>query len=110
MRMRLLVAVAFAGIVAFSGFGCSTKKPGAGDAYAGAGGVGEEGLGGSLEARRTGGPGAEGGPLKDINFDYDSSELREDARQTLRDNAAWLQSNSRATVEVEGHCDDRGTV
>jgi len=111
MRMRLLAAVAFAGLVILSGVGCSTKKSGAGDAYAGSGGLGEEGIGGSLDARRTGATAPEGsGPLKDVNFDYDSSELREDARLTLRENAAWLQSNTGATVEIEGHCDDRGTV
>ena len=110
MRMRLLVAVAFVGLVAFSGVGCSAKKDGAGDAYSGTAGLGEEGLeGSSLTARQQGRDGSSG-PLKDITFDYDSSELREDARTTLRDNAAWLQSNARATVEVEGHCDDRGTV
>lgn len=112
MRMRLVLAVAFAGLIAFGGSGCSAKKPGAGDAYAGtAGGLGEEGIGGSLADRRAGGAGAESsGPLRDITFDYDSSELRDDARLTLRENAAWLQSNSGATVEIEGHCDDRGTV
>lgn len=112
MRMRRLVAVAFAGLIVLGGTGCPSKKPGTEDAYAGAG-LGEEGIdgSGSLAAHRSGTLGAEGsGPLKDIQFDYDSSELREDARLTLRENAAWLQSNTGATVEIEGHCDDRGTV
>lgn len=112
MRMRLVLAVAFAGLIAFGGSGCSAKKDGAGDAYAGTtGGLGEEGIGGSLADRQAGRPGGESsGPLRDITFDYDSSELRDDARLTLRENAAWLQSNTGATVEIEGHCDDRGTV
>jgi peptidoglycan-associated lipoprotein len=109
MRMRLVVAVAFVGLVAFNNVGCSTKKD-AEDAYGA--GLGEEGVGGggSLDARRAGVGADSSGPLKDVTFDYDSSELREESRLTLRENAAWLQSNKGATVEVEGHCDDRGTV
>jgi peptidoglycan-associated lipoprotein len=49
------------------------------------------------------------GPLKDILFDYDSHNLRADARDILRANADWLKSNPAARVEIEGHCDERGT-
>jgi peptidoglycan-associated lipoprotein len=49
------------------------------------------------------------GPLKDIFFDFDSSTLRADARETLRANADWLKKNPAARVEIEGHCDERGT-
>jgi len=48
-------------------------------------------------------------PLKDVYFDYDRYDLRGDARETLRVNADWLKSNPAARVEIEGHCDDRGT-
>lgn len=51
----------------------------------------------------------EGGPLQDIFFSYDSFELSEEARLTLQANADWIQGNAGAKVEVEGHCDDRGT-
>jgi peptidoglycan-associated lipoprotein len=55
-------------------------------------------------------PGTEAAsPLKDIYFDYDRFDLRTDARDTLRANAGWLKNNPSARVEVEGHCDDRGT-
>ena len=49
------------------------------------------------------------GPLKDIFFDFDSHNLRADARDTLRANADWLKRNPATRVEIEGHCDDRGT-
>jgi peptidoglycan-associated lipoprotein len=49
------------------------------------------------------------GPLKDIFYDYDSHNLRADARDTLRANADWLKRNPAARVEIEGHCDERGT-
>jgi peptidoglycan-associated lipoprotein len=48
-------------------------------------------------------------PLKDIYFDYDRFDLRADARETLRTNAGWMKTNPSARVEIEGHCDDRGT-
>jgi peptidoglycan-associated lipoprotein len=63
----------------------------------------------SLESLRTGEV-ATGGPLKDINFDFDSVALSEAARATLKANADWLKSNSTARIQVEGHCDERGTA
>ncbi len=48
-------------------------------------------------------------PLKDIFFDFDRADLRPDARDTLRANADWLKSNQSARIEIEGHCDERGT-
>ena len=48
-------------------------------------------------------------PLKDVFFDFDRYDLSTDARGTLRANADWLKSNSAARVEIEGHCDERGT-
>jgi len=48
-------------------------------------------------------------PLKDVMFDFDRYDLSTDARATLRANADWLRSNPSARVEIEGHCDERGT-
>ena len=69
----------------------------------------EPGTTSSLESLRTG-EAASGGPLKDINFDFDSVALSEAARATLKANADWLKSNSTARIQVEGHCDERGTA
>ena len=49
------------------------------------------------------------GYLKDAYFDYDRSELREDARTTLAADARWLQRYPSVKILIEGHCDDRGT-
>jgi peptidoglycan-associated lipoprotein len=49
-------------------------------------------------------------PLKDIYFDFDRADLRPDARDTLKANAQWLKDNPAATVQIEGHCDERGTA
>jgi peptidoglycan-associated lipoprotein len=63
----------------------------------------------SLDALRRGETPA-GGPLKDVNFDFDSAALSETARATLRANADWLKTNTAARVQIEGHCDERGTA
>jgi peptidoglycan-associated lipoprotein len=49
-------------------------------------------------------------PLKDIYFDFDRADLRADARDTLKANAQWLNNNPATTVQIEGHCDERGTA
>jgi peptidoglycan-associated lipoprotein len=73
---------------------------------------GEETLpGGSSLARvRRGLPPEEDGVLKDIHFTLDSYELSTEARAILAENLEWLKGQSRATLEIEGHCDDRGTI
>ena len=48
--------------------------------------------------------------MKSIYFDFDSFALNADARATLKTNADWLKANPASTVEIEGHCDERGTT
>ncbi|SRR5581483_9176078 len=48
-------------------------------------------------------------PLKDVFYEFDRYDLSADARAILRANADWLKSNPSARVEIEGHCDERGT-
>lgn len=62
----------------------------------------------SLDALRSGQSTAASGPLKDVLFAFDRSELSEDARATLKANADWLRKNASARVQIEGHCDERG--
>lgn len=49
-------------------------------------------------------------PLKEVYFDFDKYDLRADARETLKSNAVWLKANPAAQVQIEGHCDERGTT
>ena len=49
------------------------------------------------------------GGLKIVHFDFDTFNLTEEARTTLKDNAQWLKSHKSIKVQVEGHCDSRGT-
>lgn len=65
----------------------------------------------SLEALQKGtlGKGAQEGPLQDVHFDFNRYDVRADMRDILKRHAVWLKANPRVRVEVEGHCDERGT-
>jgi len=65
--------------------------------------------GSSLDAHRQGKT-PESGPLGEIFFAFDRYELSEQARAALQENAAWLKANPAAKIEIEGHCDERGTT
>ena len=49
-------------------------------------------------------------PVSDINFDFDSSSIRPDAREILQVNAGYLRKHRVSSVMIEGHCDERGTA
>ena len=44
-----------------------------------------------------------------VFFDTDSSNVREDGRQTLNRQAEWLKKYGNYQITIEGHCDERGT-
>ena len=50
------------------------------------------------------------GYLSDAYFDFDQSDLREDARSVLAGDAQWLKKHSTVQVLLEGRCDGRGTA
>ncbi len=48
--------------------------------------------------------------MRDIFFDYDSSDLSPAATEALMQNAAYLMANTGFKLLIEGHCDERGTI
>jgi len=114
-RFATMAAVAMAlALVA----GCSSKQSGAGAGTqlspSGPGGIGENGLGAngssSLNQFQKGTLGANGqGPLSDIHFDYNDYSVTAQDGEILKSNADWLTKNSASHVQIEGHCDDRGS-
>ena len=44
-----------------------------------------------------------------VFFDFDKSDLRPDAIDTLNRQSDWMSANGAITVTIEGHCDERGT-
>jgi len=47
--------------------------------------------------------------VRDVYFDYDRSDIRDDQKSTLADAASFLKTNSGVKFSVEGHCDERGS-
>lgn len=67
----------------------------------------------SLVAKKT--PGIEGTVfesrlLKDIYFYFDKYDIRPGDVEILKDNAAVLKKFSTVKIQIEGHCDERGTI
>ena len=52
---------------------------------------------------------AAGSELQDVHFAFDKYDLDATAKSILMANAKWLAANKDVKVQVEGHCDERGT-
>ncbi|MBM4305533.1 MAG: peptidoglycan-associated lipoprotein Pal [Deltaproteobacteria bacterium] len=66
----------------------------------------------SLQAKQT--PGIEGvvyesSLLKPIRFDFDKYDIRPSDAEILKANAAVLKKYPGLKIQIEGHCDERGT-
>ncbi len=48
--------------------------------------------------------------LSTVNFAYDSAVIDSSSREQLKENAEWIKARSSTTVQVEGHCDSRGSI
>lgn len=114
-RNMRTAALVFA-IIAFVGTGCSSKKNTAGSGGE-LNGVPGNGLNGSnmnsssslSQYAQKGEVGGNGGPLTDIHFGYNDYAIQPQDNAVLRANADWLTQNPSTHVQVEGHCDDRGS-
>ncbi len=67
----------------------------------------------TLVAKKT--PGIEGevfesSLLKDVHFDFDKYDIRPAEAAVLKENAVLLKKYPKVKIQVEGHCDERGTV
>jgi len=47
--------------------------------------------------------------LENIYFDFDKAFIRNDAKPILENVAAYMKKNPGAMLQIEGHCDERGT-
>lgn len=48
--------------------------------------------------------------LKDINFDFDRYDVRPEDAPILKENAVLLKKYPNVKIQIEGHCDERGTI
>jgi peptidoglycan-associated lipoprotein len=47
--------------------------------------------------------------LKDIHFQFDQYDLSEEARKILTEDAKVLSNHPSLRIQIEGHCDERGS-
>jgi peptidoglycan-associated lipoprotein len=106
--VKYILVTAVLSIFMIWAFGCKTSTPptvegtGTTDVGPGHGIVGTEIPGEGLDGTLYG--------LEDVHFEFDKSSLSPEAQEVLRRNADWLRTNSSTMIEVEGHCDERGTI
>ncbi len=50
------------------------------------------------------------GALQTVYFEFNSAQLTEQTKNTLKDNAEFLKKSETIEVQVEGHADERGSV
>lgn len=48
--------------------------------------------------------------LNTVNFEYDKAGLTPEAKSVLKSNADWIKANDKYTLQIEGHCDSRGSI
>lgn len=55
-------------------------------------------------------PTIEATALQNVYFDFDRSTLMPASKDILKKNAQWLSENPNVAVQIQGHCDYRGTI
>jgi peptidoglycan-associated lipoprotein len=48
--------------------------------------------------------------LYTLHFDYDRSTLTQASRSLAQKDADWVKAHSGTTVQIEGHCDQHGSI
>ena len=48
--------------------------------------------------------------LETIYFEYDKSNLSSETKKTIQSNVEWLKSRGNINLQIEGHCDARGSI
>jgi len=48
--------------------------------------------------------------LETVHFDYDKSNITGENKRILQGNGDWIKKNTTYKVQIEGHCDNRGTI
>lgn len=48
--------------------------------------------------------------LETVFFDYDKAALNSNSKKTIASNAQWLKANPKVNMQIEGHCDNRGSI
>jgi len=110
LYQRLLVLLVL--VTVTLAFGCA-KKPVSDDGMAGGpaadtGGTGQDSSFSSQSVSDSAAPQVPAS-LQRIHFDFDSYVLSPESKATLQDNADYLKAYTGKRVQIEGHCDERGS-
>jgi peptidoglycan-associated lipoprotein len=94
---------------------CATKKPAPDAGTAGANGAEAGKMDANVASQdisfdATGSDSGKINGLHTVHFELDSSTLTTETRRQLSENAEWIKANPKVTVQIEGHCDSRGSV
>ena len=85
---------------------CSSNKKDAIDTIEVDGGIQEKPLGFDPMGSDSGNiPG-----LATVHFEYDKFGLSPEARNILAQNAEFMRANDKVNLQIEGHCDSRGSI
>jgi peptidoglycan-associated lipoprotein len=102
MLKKIILALSALALVS----ACSSKKKDAIDTIEVDGGIQEKPLGFDPMGSDSGNiPG-----LATIHFEYDQFSLSPEARNILAQNAEFMRNNPAVNLQVEGHCDSRGSI
>lgn len=110
----MIKTIVILAIVALAGVSCGKKK--ADDAVTDVGattGDTSKDSGITNEKMNFDATGSDGGQISGlftVNFDYDQATLSEESKKRLADNAKWMKSNPTVFMQIEGHCDERGSI
>ncbi len=100
-------------VLAMLASGCAGKKPfwkkqrAGGKLGAGLEEISEEAIPPELSAK--GKDFVETESIGDVFFEYDAYNIRTDAKEALKKNARWLKRYPGVEIQIEGHCDERGS-
>ena len=89
-------------------FSCSTKSAVKDEAMVASVSVEEENNNQMFSA--SGSDYNQAGELNTVYFEYDKSNLTSLGKDILKNNYNWLKDNPDVFIQVEGHCDNRGTI
>jgi peptidoglycan-associated lipoprotein len=112
VNKKLLAIMAGGTVLLFLFAGCASKKPGVGDDQ------GDIAVADTIPPPPPPPPPLVEEPppppvelvFEIVYFDFDKYTLKSDAKSALGTNARTLRENDDASILIQGHCDERGTV
>lgn len=110
MNFRIILAALVTGALAFSLASCGSKKKAEEGDQTTVGATDDSISSSPMQFDPQGSDSGNIAGLSSITFAYDQASLTATARKKLADNANWIRENQNVTVQIEGHCDSRGSV